>query len=170
MTGSIAIEVSSLEKKIDIDKNDIEYESKSNEKQIIENDIAERVIDNANNYFLVKILSPEITGNENKKREHKDKLIKIIPIFLIAQFIVLVFLTFGVIVGIYYFHWIKNDLDLSYVQLLVGFISAYISSVVAELFIMLKYIVSNVFDTSITGLVELYRDVTKQDGYNVVDR
>lgn len=36
--------------------------------------IAEKVIDNANKYFLIEILSPEITNNEEKKREHKDNL------------------------------------------------------------------------------------------------
>ena len=48
-------------------QNDFETES-DNKNTINKEDISERVIDDANKYFLVKILSPEITNNELKKR------------------------------------------------------------------------------------------------------
>lgn len=121
-------------------------------------DITEQIIDNANSYFLIKILSPEITKNEDRKRQHKNDLINIVKIFLIAQFITLFFLLFGIIIMIFIFHGMGNDLELSYIKTIIGFISVYITSVVVELIAMLKYIVSNVFDTSITGLVEFYKD------------
>ena len=59
---------------------------------------------------------------------------------------------------IFIFHGVKNDLDLEDIKLIINFISLYITSVVIELIALLKYIVSNVFDTSITGLVEIYKD------------
>lgn len=44
-----------------------------------------------------------------------------------------------------------------------SFVSIYITSVVIELIAMLKCIVTNVFDTSITSLVELYKDASSND-------
>ncbi len=126
-------------------------------------DIADKIIVNANQYFLIKILSPEINKNEDKKRKHKDKLISIVKIFLICQFIVLMCLLFGVTIMIFVFHGLKNDLDLAYIESIIKFISVYITSVVAELIAMLYFIVSNVFDTSITGLVEIYKDATNNE-------
>lgn len=126
-------------------------------------DIADKIIVNANQYFLIKILSPEINKNEDKKRKHKDKLISIVKIFLICQFIVLMCLLFGVTIMIFVFHRLKNDLDLAYIESIIKFISVYITSVVAELIAMLYFIVSNVFDTSITGLVEIYKDATNNE-------
>lgn len=149
-------------------QNDFETES-DNKNTINKEDISERVIDDANKYFLVKILSPEITNNELKKREHKDKLIKIVQLFLIFQFIILLGLLFSVIIMIFVFHGLNNDLDLSYIETIIKFISLYITSVVVELIAMLKYIVSNVFDTSITGLVGLYKDVTNKETRELTD-
>lgn len=143
-------------------KNDIEEEiqNESEDENIKDEDILEKIINNANQYFLLKILSPQIEHNEDKKRIHKDKLISIIKIFLVCQFIILLFLLFGIITMIFVFHGLKNDLELSYLELIVKFVSLYITSIVAELIAMLHFIVSNVFDTSITGLVELYKDAT----------
>ena len=71
----------SVERKNDFESEDTnKINDKDNEK------LADKVVDNANKYFLVKILSPEITENEKKKREHKDELINIVKIFLIVQF------------------------------------------------------------------------------------
>lgn len=141
-------------------QNDFENESVAVKDTEDEKDIANTVIDNANKYFLVKILSPEITANENKKRKHKNALIKIVKVFLISQFALLTLLLLVTIGSVLVFHGIKNDLELSYVHAIMNFISAYIASVVIELIAMLKYIVSNVFDTSIAGLVEFYKDAT----------
>lgn len=85
-------------------------------------------------------------------------MIRIVKIFLIAQFSILACLLFGTIAVIFIFHGVKNDLDLEDIKLIINFISLYITSVVIELIALLKYIVSNVFDTSITGLVEIYKD------------
>ncbi len=61
---------------------------------------------------------------------------------------------------IFVFHGLGNNLDLSYIDIIIKFVSVYITSVVVELIAMLHYIVSKVFDTSITGLVEIYKDAT----------
>lgn len=89
--------------------------------------------------------------------------------FLIFQFIILLGLLFSVIIMIFVFHGLNNDLDLSYIETIIKFISLYITSVVVELIAMLKYIVSNVFDTSITGLVGLYKDVTNKETRELTD-
>ena len=82
-----------------IRQNDfVDETEKSNkeDKQITE-DIANRIVDSDNKYFLVKVLSPEITKNEEKKREHKDKLISIIKYFLLFQFLIISLLLIGIV-------------------------------------------------------------------------
>jgi len=86
------------------------------------------------------------------------QILKIVQLFLLFQFIILVGLLFGVIIMTFVFHGSGNELELSYIDTIIKFISVYITSVVVESIAMLKYIVSNVFDTSITGLVEIYKD------------
>ena len=137
--------------------NDIRIENESSE------DITSKIIDNANKYFLVKVLSPQIEKNEAKKREHKNVLIQIVKSFLIFQFVIILILLFGIIIMIFVFHGFNNDLELSYLEKIINFVSIYITSVVVELIAMLKYIVANVFDTSITSLVELYKDASSND-------
>lgn len=144
-----------------VENENIKYSDKTeNEKSI------NKLIDNANTYFLIEILSPQLSANESKKREHKNQLIKIVKIFLIFQFLLLLFLLVGTLVMIFVFHALKNDLKLSYINAIVKFIGFYITSVVVELIAMLNYIVSNVFDTSITGLVELFKDATSNSNTN----
>lgn len=126
-------------------------------------DLVDEIIDNVNKYFLIKILSPEITNNEEKKRLHKDHLIDIVKKFLVFQFILLVLMVPGTIISTFIFHALGNDIPIDYLEMLIKFISVYITSVVVELIAMLNYIVSNVFDTSITTLVELYRDATNNE-------
>ena len=137
--------------------NDIRIENESSE------DITNKIIDNANKYFLVKVLSPQIEKNEAKKREHNNVLIQIVKLFLIFQFVIILILLFGIIIMIFVFHGFNNDLGLSYLEKIINFVSIYITSVVVELIAMLKYIVANVFDTSITSLVELYKDASSND-------
>lgn len=167
---------SSLERQLDVvfrsesfkGKNDFEEEMENESGSIDTDSIADKIIDNANQYFLIKILSPEIRKNEDKKRKHKDKLISIVKIFLICQFLILMCLLFGVTIMVFIFHGLNNDLGLDYLEIIIKFISIYITSVVAELIAMLYFIVSNVFDTSITGLVEVYKDATGNKNENIL--
>lgn len=148
-------------------KNDFTKDASKETKENKENnDLSEKVIDNANKFFLLKILSPEITRNEEKRREHKDQLMNIVKKFLIFQFAILSVLLIGIIVTIFVFHGLKNDIDIKYLKTIIKFVSVYISSVVVEIIAMLHSIVKNVFDTSITGLVELYKDANNTDEKN----
>lgn len=121
------------------------------------------IVDNANKYFLVKILAPEITRNEDKKRTHKDQLISIMKKFLIFQFAILSIIIIGTISMLFVFHGLGNDLSDSQMELIIKFVSLYITSVVIEIIAMLRYIVTKVFDTSISNLVELYKDKSEKD-------
>lgn len=140
-------------------ENDLTQETKQ---QKSDSSVIDKIIQDANQYFLVKILSPEITKNEDKKREHKDILIEIVKNFLNFQFKALKWIVGGTIFMIFAFHALKNDLELEYIEVIIKFICAYITSVVVEVIAMLKFIVENVFDTSITGLVEFYKDKTEE--------
>ena len=116
------------------------------------------IIKTANNKFLLEVLSPEIKENEKKKRKHKDWLMIGMGIFLLFQFMLVA------IIVVYSGHWIvnshlsQNPFSDSTIQLIFAFICAYITSVVVELIAILKYIVKNVFDTSITGMVNTFAE------------
>ena len=120
-----------LRQESSVKQNDFEGESQnySYSENTQNEDIANRIIDNANKYFLVKVLSPEITKNEDKKRQHKDNLIQIIKLFLLSQFIIIFLLLVGIITMIFVFHGLNNDLELSYIDIIIKFVSVYITSV-----------------------------------------
>lgn len=155
-----------IKKEFDNLKNNKENSLDRTPSNEVADNISDKIIDNANTYFLIKILSPEITKNEDKKREHKDSLINIVKTFLIVQFCILFALIFGVLAMIFVFHGLNNELSLDYIKEIIKFVSLYITSVVVELIAMLRYIVSNVFDTSITGLVEFYKDASNKEIQN----
>lgn len=123
----------------------------------------ENIIKNANNQFLLNVLSPEITANEDKKRNHKDKLLKAVEVFLGVQFLVVFILVGYTLFKILYCHEHQNPLSDETIKLIFTFLSAYITSVVVELIAILQFIVKNVFDTSIAELVKLFRDGGNSD-------
>ena len=53
----------------------------------------------------------------------------------------------------------KSDI----VKSLLAFVSAYITSVVVELIAILKYIVKNVFDTSLAELVKIFKETNNKE-------
>lgn len=118
----------------------------------------DNIIKNANNQFLLNVLSPEITANENKKRNHKDKLLTAVEVFLGIQFLVVFILVGYTLFKILYCHEHQNPLSDGTLKIIFTFLSAYITSVVVELIAILQFIVKNVFDTSIAELVKLFRD------------
>lgn len=132
-------------------------EEAPNSDEIKENQ-AKEVIKTANNKFLLDVLSPEIKKNEDRKRTHKDILLIAVAVFLSIQFIMVFCFSGYTLVSIIRCHKTGNPFDLPTIKLLLGFISAYITSVVIELIAILKYIVTNVFDTSIAGLVGMFKD------------
>lgn len=114
------------------------------------------IISDSNNYFLLKVLSPQIQENEKKKREHKDIMLKVIVRFLEVQFVMLFLLVAGTLGAFFAFHGFQNDIPDETFKIIISFLGIYITSIVVELICIAKYIVVNVFDTSIDGLVKLF--------------
>ncbi len=120
------------------------------------------IIQNANNKVLIDVLSPQIEKNEYTKRIHKYILLGIVGAFIVIQF----GLTFYLISSTYNFifeaYKEKGAIDTHLINLLFGFLTGYITSVVVELIYMLKFMVQNVFDTSISDLVKLFKEDGKK--------
>lgn len=102
-------------------------------------------------------LAPDVSKNEERKRDHKDKLIKYVSIFLGVQFAIIFILIMTVIISTIVFHALGNDFPTTMLQMLFAFFGTYITSVIVELICILKYIVVNVFDTSISALMEIFK-------------
>lgn len=117
---------------------------------------AQSYIRKANAEVLLKTLAPQITKNEKKKREHKDKLIKYVSIFLGSQFIFVFVIIIVAMLSIICFHALDKPLDQNVINILFAFFGTYITSVIVELFCILKYIVLRVFDTSISALTKAF--------------
>ena len=80
-----------------------------------------------------------------------------------GAFLLLQFLLVAIIIIFTGFWIIKSHIDGipfsdSTIQIFLTFIGAYITSVVVELIAILRYIVKNVFDTSIAGMVNNFKD------------
>lgn len=116
------------------------------------------IIKNVNNKFLIHVLSPEISANEDKKRKHKDILMIAVAIFLTIQFLILFVIVGYSLHSIIRCHINGKPFSDSTIKIIFSFIGVYISAVVAEMIAILKYIVTNVFDTSIAALVEAFKD------------
>ena len=98
-------------------------------------------------------------------REHKDKLIKYLARFLIFQFAFVFIIIMTAVVSIICFHATNNPLSQGMVNILFAFFGTYLTSVVVELIYILKYIVEQVFDTSISSLTKAFggRDNKEQE-------
>lgn len=118
----------------------------------------EEIIKSANNKFLIDVLSPEIKENEKKKREHKDKLMRAVSLFLTGQFIIVALVVSFLLIAVVYCHVKSNPFSNGTIQIFFTFVGAYITSVIVELIAILRCIVTNVFDTSISGLVKVFKD------------
>ena len=81
-------------------------------------------------------------------------------VFLFLQFAVVMVMVFYSGYWIFKFHVDGNPFSDSTIKIISAFISAYITSVIIELIAILKYIVKNVFDTSIAGMVNNFKDNT----------
>lgn len=114
-------------------------------------------VQTANAKILLNTLAPEVSQNEEKKREHKDKLIKYVSIFLGAQFGIIFILVMVFMISNIVFHAIGNDFSQKQSEMLFAFFGAYVTSVIVELVYILKYIVVSVFDTSISALMEIFK-------------
>lgn len=111
------------------------------------------LIKNVNNQFLIDILSPEIVKNEAAKRFHKAILLTMLSAFILIQFGSVIYFTNRVTL-----YAVGKSASAEMVKILFTFLSAYITSVVVELIAILRYIVKNVFDTSIAELVKMFKE------------
>lgn len=115
------------------------------------------LIKNVNNQVLIDFLSPEVSKNEASKRQHKYILIILLAGFIIIQFLSVYNISHSVIK-----YATSSDSNIDIINSLLTFVSAYITSVVVELIAILKYIVENVFDTSIVELVKIFKETNKE--------
>ena len=138
--------------------NDLQQETENRKKLDKPNN--DSLIKNVNNKVLIDILSPEITKNEATKRNHKKYLIILLTFFLIIQFVSVSFICSKVL---NYCTTATANIDI--VNSLLTFVSAYITSIIVELIAILNYIVKNVFDTSLSELVKIFKetDQTNKD-------
>lgn len=122
----------------------------------------DKMVRDANNTVLLDVLSPQVEKNEEAKRTHKKILIGILGAFILLQF-GLTFYIMNRTFGFIFTYYNENKaIDQHLVNLLFGFLTGYITSVVVELIYMLKFIVKNVFDTSISDLVKLFKEESKK--------
>lgn len=116
------------------------------------------IIKNANHWFLVNTISPEIQENEKRKRTHKTILLSFVILFLIVQFGFLGYLIYWIFSNIIECHKSGLSFNDSTIKAIFTFISGYITSIVIELIAILNYIVKNVFDTSVSGLANAFKE------------
>lgn len=116
----------------------------------------ESYIKKANADVLLLTLAPQIRKNERMKRQHKDRLIKYLALFLGLQFAFVFIIIIMAIASIIYFHATNNPLSQGMINILFAFFGTYLTSVVVELIYILKYIVEQVFDTSISSLTKVF--------------
>ena len=142
---------------------------KANEKPVVRNktvgsksqkgQVVEDIIEDTNKEFLLRVLSPQIEKNEEKKRVHKDWLMIVMGSFLVLQFLLVAIMISYFGYWMIELHKLEKPIKDSTIQMIFTFIGAYITSIIVELIAILKYIVKNVFDTSIAGMV---KDVKKK--------
>lgn len=123
----------------------------------------EDIISNTNSKVLLEVLSPEVSKNEDKKRTHKDKLMKMMGTFLVFQFIFTALLVGVSVTFIVLCHYKGNPFDDETIKIIFTFVGAYITSVVVELIAILNYIVQKVFDTSVADLVAIFKDGSNKE-------
>ena len=128
-------------------KNDLKNEGKIKTQKT-----DKKFINDVNNQVLIDFLSPQISENEKSKRKHKSCLIILLTLFLVVQFLAVGFLSNKAISYAFI-----SDANVDIVNSLLAFVSAYITSVVVEMIAILKYIVKNVFDTSLVDLVKIFK-------------
>lgn len=147
--------------KPDIDITNIEKDDYNSKIKNANNAITkanQTIIKNANHWFLVNTISPEIQENEKRKRTHKTILLSFVILFLIVQFGFLGYLIYWIFSNIIECHKSGLSFNDSTIKAIFTFISGYITSIVIELIAILNYIVKNVFDTSVSGLANTFKE------------
>lgn len=115
---------------------------------------ANQIIANNNTTTIAETIPHEITKNEEKKREHKDLLLKIVMWFLGVQFGLFFLLLTRVIVCLIIGHMIDKPFPTEMTTMIFDMLKIYLASIIVELISMLYFIVKNVFDTTIPDLAK----------------
>lgn len=115
---------------------------------------ANQIIANNNTTTIAETIPHKITKNEEKKREHKDLLLKIVMWFLGVQFGLFFLLLTGVIVCLIIGHMIDKPFPTEMTTMIFDMLKIYLASIIVELISMLYFIVKNVFDTTIPDLAK----------------
>lgn len=115
---------------------------------------ANQIIANNNTTTIAETIPHEITKNEEKKRDHKDLLLKIVMWFLGVQFGLFFLLLTGVIVCLIIGHMIDKPFPTEMTTMIFDMLKIYLASIIVELISMLYFIVKNVFDTTIPDLAK----------------
>ena len=115
---------------------------------------ANQILANTNTTTIAETIPHEITKNEEKKREHKDLLLKIVMWFLGVQFGLFFLLLTGVIVCLIIGHMIDKPFPTEMTTMIFDMLKIYLASIIVELISMLYFIVKNVFDTTIPDLAK----------------
>ena len=132
-------------------KEDINIETYHNQN-------SESIISNANKQVLLNTLSPEVSKNESTKRVHKYILIGVLFLFLIIQFVAVAVISTKIID-----YGIQESANKEILDMLLKYAGAYITSVVIELIAILRYIVQNVFDSSLSDLVKAFKEKSESE-------
>ena len=132
---------------------------KTQESESVSRDVLE--MNNAfaiSEYLYKDVLSPELSKNEDLKRQQKKDLMPELFNILKWQFIY-TYIAVSIIIIII---GASSFLSLSdvVIEKVIGFVQFYITAIVGELIAILFFIVKNVFDKSI---VELIKDFDKRD-------
>ena len=115
---------------------------------------ANQIIANNNTTTIAETIPHELTKNVEKKREHKDLLLKIVMWFLGVQFGLFFLLLTGVIVCLIIGHMIDKPFPTEMTTMIFDMLKIYLASIIVELISMLYFIVKNVFDTTIPDLAK----------------
>ena len=114
-------------------------------------------ISDVNNKVLLDTLSPEVSKNEITKRVHKYILIGVLFLFLIIQFVTVAIISYQIIQ-----YGIQPEANIDILNSLLKYAGVYITSVIVELVAILKYIVQNVFDSSLSDLVKVFKETKNE--------
>lgn len=112
-------------------------------------------VEEENKRYLSDAVTIEVAKNEEKKRLHKDKLLKSVTWFLGIQFGLFFILLSGVIVMTIVAHMINNPFEADLRDAIFDLLKIYLTSIIVEMISMLYFIVRNVFDTTIPELAKI---------------
>ena len=130
----------------------------SDDKFIIsDDDDIHSIISNLDIFVYKDILAPEIQKNEDIKRKHKEKLLKLISKIIYINFFTIIISVVFIFIGIMFF----DKIDIEFCKELLSFLKFFLSALFTEFISILFFIVHNVFDKSIFNLFSSFGNKKK---------